>query len=269
MPMPAGTSSSSSCTTRLDDTSITDYRRRLLSPNTLPTVVGPKFDPRNWAFRSGTQGWVTSPTTEIADDLMALRMGMRHRWQTKRGMPGRRHIVDWLTIDTNLTWFPKSDRDNFSQDFGLFNYDARWHLGDRFTIVSDGAADFFSDGLKTVSGGILTNRPARGNAYLGVRSITGPITSNAVLANLNYRMSPKWLATARASLDLSDTGNIGQNYSITRIGESLLVTVGVYGNTGQDVVGVNFLVEPRFLPNLQLTRKTGIEVPPAGALGLE
>jgi hypothetical protein len=115
----------------------------------------------------------------------------------------------------------------------------------------------------------LMNRPSRLNAYLGVRSIDGPITSNAVLGNLNYRMSPKWLATATASLDLSDTGNIGQNYSITRIGESLLVTVGVYGNTGQDIVGVNFLVEPRFLPDLQLTHKTGIEVPPAGAFGLE
>jgi hypothetical protein len=253
----------------LNDTSITEYRRRLLSPNTLPTVIGPKFDPRSWAFRSGMQGWVTSPTTEIADDLMALRMGMRHRWQTKRGMPGRRHIIDWLTLDTNATWFPKADRDNFGQDFGLVNYDLRWHLGDRFTIVSDGAADFFGDGLRTVSGGVLMNRPTRGNAYLGVRGISGPITSNAVLGNFNYRMSPKWLATASASLDLSDSGNIGQGYSITRIGESLLVTVGIYGNTGQDVVGVNFLVEPRFLPNLQLTRKTGIEIPPAGAFGLE
>ena len=252
----------------LDDTSILDYRRRLLSP-VLPTVMGPKFDPRNWAFRSGAQGWVTSPATEIADDRMALRMGMRHRLQTKRGMPGRRHIVDWLTIDTHATWFPKSDRDNFGQDFGLLNYNARWHLGDRFTVVSDGAADFFTDGLKTISGGVLMNRPSRGNAYLGLRSISGPITSNAVLSNFNYRMSPKWLATATLSLDLSNTGNVGQNYSITRIGESLLVTVGVYGNTGQDIIGVNFLVEPRFLPNLQLTRRTGIEVPPAGAFGLE
>jgi hypothetical protein len=253
----------------LDDTSITEFRRRLLSPATLPTVMGEKYDPRNWAFRSGIQGGVTAPTTEVADDLMALRMGMRHRWQTKRGMPGTRHVVDWLTLDTNATWFPKSDRDNFGQDFGLVNYDLRWHLGDRFSILSDGAADFFSDGFKTISGGVLMNRPSRLNAYLGVRSIDGPITSNAVLGNLNYRMSPKWLATATASLDLSDTGNIGQSYSITRIGESLLVTVGVYGNTGQDIVGVNFLVEPRFLPDLQLTRKTGIEVPPAGAFGLE
>jgi len=60
----------------------------------------------------------------------------------------------------------------FGSEFGLFDYDVRWHLGDRFTIVSDGAADFFGHGLRMVSGGVLLNRPSRGNAYLGVRSIS-------------------------------------------------------------------------------------------------
>lgn len=253
----------------LDDTSITEFRRRLMSPGLAPTITDPKFDPRFWALRTGMQGWVTAPTTEIADDLLVLRMGMRHRLQTKRGVPGRRHIVDWLTLDMNAAWFPNANRDNFGQDIGLVDYDVRWHLGDRFTILSDGAADFFGDGLRTVSGGVLLNRPSRGNAYLGVRSIAGPLTSNALLGSFSYRMSPKWISTASASVDLSDTGNIGQTFSITRIGESLLVTVGVNVDRGKDNVGVNFLVEPRFLPNLGLTKMTGIEVPPAGAFGLE
>ena len=34
-------------------------------------------------------------------------------------------------------------------------------------------------------------------------------------------------------------------------------------------VGVHFLIEPRFLPNLNVTRRTGIEVPPPGVNGLE
>ena len=128
-----------------------------------PTITAPQFDSRFYALRTGLQGWVTSPSTEIADDLMTLRTGMRHRWQTKRGGPGRQHIVDWLMLDTNITYFPDQNRDNFGQDFGLFDYDMRWHLGDRFTIVSDGAADFFSEGLRMISGGVLLNRPTRGN----------------------------------------------------------------------------------------------------------
>ncbi len=253
----------------LDDISIIEMDRRLYGTALSPTISGDKTDARFYAFRSGIQGWVTSPTTEIADDLMAVRTGMRHRWQTKRGGPGRQHIVDWLTIDSNITYFPDANRDNFGQDFGLFDYDLRWHLGDRFTVVSDGAADFFGGGLRTIAGGVIINRPTRGNVYLGARSIGGPIESNALLASYSYRLSPKWISSAGISVDFSETGNIGQSISTTRIGESLLVTAGINSNTGQDNFGFQFMVEPRFLPKLNLTSRTGIEVPPAGAFGLE
>ena len=253
----------------LDDISIIEFRRRVFDPTLPPTIMDPKFLPTTYALRSGLQGWVTSPSTEIADDLMTLRAGMRHRWQTKRGAQGRQHIVDWLTVDSNLTWFPDQDRDNFGQEFGLFDYDIRWHVGDRFTIVSDGAADFFGHGLRMVSGGVLLNRPTRGNAYLGLRSISGPIDSNVLLASYNYRFSPKWISSAGIAIDFSDAGNIGQTFSITRIGESLLVSLGFNVDEAKDNVGVKFMVEPRFLPKLSLTGRTGIEVPPAGALGLE
>lgn len=253
----------------LDDISITEFRRRVFDPTLAPTITDPKFSPLTYALRSGLQGWVTSPSTEIADDLMTLRGGMRHRWQTKRGTPGREHIVDWLTIDSNLTWFPDQDRDNFGDNFGLFDYDLRWHLGDRFTIVSDGAADFFGQGLRMVSGGVLLNRPSRGNAYLGVRSISGPLTSNVLLASYNYRLSPKWISSASVAIDFSDAGNIGQSFSMTRIGESLNVGVGFNVDEAKDNVGFKFFVEPRVLSRLGLTRRTGIEVPPAGAYRLE
>jgi hypothetical protein len=206
---------------------------------------------------------------ELAEDQMALRAGMRHRWQTKRGAPGNQHIVDWLTLDANVTWFPEADRDNFGQDFGLFDYDLRWHVGDRFTIISDGAADFFSDGLMTASIGALLNRPTRGNAYLGFRTINGPIESNVLTGSYSYLLSEKWIATAGSSVDFSSAGNIGQAFSITRVGESLLVSAGVNVDASKDNVGFRLLIEPRFLPKKRLTALTGIDVPPAGAFGLD
>lgn len=253
----------------IDDTNITEFRRRFMSGGLPPTIVGPEFDPRQYAFRTGLQGWVTSPVSEIADDLMALRMGMRHRWQTKRGGPGRQHLVDWLTLDMNATYFPDQNRDNFGEEIGLVDYDVRWHLGDRFTVLSDGAADFFGDGLRTASAGVLLNRPSRGNAYLGFRTIDGPISSDVLLASYSYRLSPKWISTAGASYDFADERNIGQTFSMTRIGESMLVTLGFNVDTSKDNFGVRLMVEPRFLPKLRLTNQTGIDVPPAGAFGLE
>ena len=82
-------------------------------------------------------------------------------------------------------------------------------------------------------------------------------------------MSPKWVMSGSAAVDMSDTGNIGQTFSISRVGESLLVTMGVRVDSSKDNVSFQFLVEPRFLPKLQLTRLTGLEIPPAGAYGLE
>lgn len=253
----------------IDDTSIIEMLRRLQSGALPPTITGEKFDPRNYLFRNGIQGWVTSPSAEIVDDLMALRMGMRHRLQTKRGPVGNQHIVDWFTFDMNATLFPDPNRDNFGQEVGLIDYDMRWNIGDRFSIVSDGFADTFGDGLKTISGGVVLNRPTRGNAYVGVRSITGPITSNVVMGSYSYRLSEKWITTASAAYDFDSGGDIGETMTVTRIGESMLMTVGFNVDHSKNSVGVNFMLEPRFLPNLRVTKTTGIDIPPAGAMGLE
>ncbi len=266
----------------IDDDAIEEIRRLLFfspfggslagtsfNPVPSPSFVDPRFDPRFYLFRTGTQSWVSSPAAEIVDDLAVVRLGMRHRLQTKRGGPGREQIVDWLTFDSNLTYFPDSDRDNFGEDFGLADYDFRWHLGDRFTVVSDGAADFFADGLKTASGGVVVNRPEVGNAYLGYRSIRGPFTADVLTAAFNYRISPKWIGSATSTFDFAETGSIGQRVAFSRIGESLIATLGLNVDTSKNNVGVNFLVEPRFLPNLTVTKQTGIYVPPTGYYGLE
>jgi hypothetical protein len=152
---------------------------------------------------------------------------------------------------------------------GLLDYDLRWHLGDRFSILSDGYAETFGDGLRTASLGVLLNRPMKGNAYLGVRTFGGIIDSNVVNATVNYRISPKWIGSAGASFEIGGSGNISQSLAFSRIGESLIGTLGASYDESKDNVGVSFLLEPRFLPNLSVTRKTGIEVPPAGAFGLE
>ena len=167
----------------------------------------------------------------------------------------------------NATYFPDADRDNFGQELGLMDYDLRWHLGDRFTVLSDGFADVFGDGLKTVSGGVLINRPTLGNGYVGLRTINGPVTSNVLLGSFSYRLSEKWITTAGAAYDFANDGNIGQTFTVTRIGESMLVTLGVNVDASKGNVGFNFLIEPRFLPKLRLTQTTGIDVPPAGAWG--
>jgi hypothetical protein len=256
----------------LDDDSVEFFRRRYFF-DTFGGMAGGdvplKFDERNFAFRSGLQSWVAGPSTEIADDLLAARLAVRQRWQTKRGLPGRERIVDWVVLDIEGTVFPEGDRDNFGEEAGMLDYDFRWHVGDRLTLLSDGFADLFADGLRTFSVGGVMSRPGVGRVYLGYRSIEGPLTSNIITGSLSYRMSEKWIFTAGAAYDLGPTGNIGQTIAVTRIGESALMRIGLNVDESRDNVGVQLAIEPRFLPRGRLGDVGGVNIPPAGALGLE
>jgi hypothetical protein len=255
---------------KLDDDSTEAFRRRFLAGTFMgfPTIPL-RFDERYVALRNGMQSWVTAPSTEIADDLMKVNAGVRQRWQTKRGLPGQERIVDWIVLDVQASYFPKSDRDNFGQEFGLLDYDFRWHIGDRVTLLSDGFADVFADGLRTVSlGGVIT-RPARGSVYLGARSIEGPISSTILSGSVNYRSSEKWIMSAGAAVDFGRTGNIGQSFALTRIGESALIRIGINVDASRGNVGGSFMIEPRFLPSGRLGYVAGVQIPPAGAYGLE
>jgi hypothetical protein len=116
---------------------------------------------------------------------------------------------------------------------------------------------------------VLLNRPASGNAYLGLRTFGGLIDSNVINSTLNYRMSPKWIGSAAASFEIGGSGNNSQSIGFTRIGESLNVGLNANYDQSKDNIGFGLLIEPRILPNSQLSRRTGIEVPPAGAYFLE
>jgi len=252
----------------VDDDSIEAFRNRIAT-TTFNGTIPTQFDERYFAMRTGLARWVASPSTEIADDLTAMRVGLRQRWQTKRGLPGERRIIDWIVLDTNATWFPDDVRDNFGEPFGLVDYDFRWHVGDRLTFLSDGFFDFFDQGAQLVTVGAFLERPPRGNLYMGFRDLEGPIKSRVILASYSYRMSPKWISSMGTAVDVAGNGNIGQYLALTRVGESLLVSVGANFDASKDNFGVNLAVEPRFLPRTRLGNIAGAQIPVAGAYGLE
>ncbi|QDU98035.1 hypothetical protein Pla8534_58960 [Lignipirellula cremea] len=255
----------------LDDDSQEAFRRRYFfddfggGPGNIPI----KFDERYFALRSGMQGNVTAPSAEIADDLFLAKFGVRQRWQTRRGLPGQERVVDWIVLDIDAIFYPKPDRDNFGASVGMIDYDFKWHVGDRLTILSDGYMDTFDDGLRTISIGGLLNRPGVGRIYVGARSIEGPISSSILSGSFSYRMSEKWIATAGGSYDFGPTGNIGQTLAFTRIGESYLLRLGLNVDVSRGNVGLAFAVEPRFLPSSRLGNIGGVQIPPAGVMGLE
>jgi hypothetical protein len=171
-------------------------------------------------------------------------------------------------LDVEGLFYPEADRDNFGQEIGPVNYDARWHIGDRLTLLSDGYFDFFAQGLRTFSLGGAMSRPGRSQYVLNLRSIEGPIDATVVSSSVNYLLSPKWIVNYGSSIDFSETGNIGQVGNIVRVGESFLVSLGFNYDAGRDNFGVRFAIEPRFLTS-RLGMVGGQPIPPVGAFGLE
>ncbi len=266
---------------QLDDDAINQYRRNIPywdygaprgagypTPLTAPFIFGPdnKYDPRSYAVRRGMGSWVTGPT-EIVNDLTAFRLAARQRWQTKRGPIGNRRIIDWITLDIDGELFPV-DSQNFGQAMGLWQYDFRWHVGDRTTVLSTADVDFFNNGQQLYTFGALLNRTPRGSFYIGFNQFGGPISAAVLTGSYTYRMSPKWASSFGSAIDLTGR-NIGQNFQLVRIGESFLMTFGFNVDYSRNNVGMTFNLEPRFLSRTQFASRRGMDIPVAGAYGLE
>ncbi len=264
---------------QIDDDAINQYRRNIPywdygavpgqpTPLAAPFIFGQdnKYDPRTYAVRRGMASWVTGPT-EIANDLTAFRVAARQRWQTKRGPIGNRRIIDWITFDVDGEFFPTTSQ-NFGQVMGLWQYDFRWHVGDRTVVLSTADVDFFTGGQQLYTFGALLNRTPRGSFYIGFNQFGGPINASVLMGSYTYRMSPKWASSFGSAIDLTGR-NIGQNFQLVRIGEAFLMTFGFNVDYSRNNVGVTFNLEPRFLSRTQFASRRGIDIPVAGAYGLE
>ncbi len=252
----------------LDDNAQEQFRSRFITED-FGGVLPAQFDPRTYAFRQGFQRLVASPSDVIADDLQQVSFGLHQRWQTKRGLPGRERIADLLQFDVDTYIFPKEDRDNFGEALGPTTYDMLYHVGDRVTLLSDGYFDFFDNGLRSISAGVRSSRPGVGDVYLGLLSLEGPISSTVLRGSMDYRLNEKWIIAAGTIYDFGSTGNVGQTIGLTRIGESMLLRVGLNVDKGRNNVGIGFAIEPRFWPSPKLGRIGGQLIPPPGVEGLE
>ena len=235
---------------QIDDWQIQEFRRRY-SVTTFDGSIPLRFDERYYAIRQGLlAGNVTSPSPELADDLQLVRLGWNNRWQTKRGPAGNRRVVDWIKFDAGLNLYP-NDEENFGEVPGLLDYDASWLVGDRFAVLSSGLYDVWGTGQKITRVGFQRRRPGLSSVYLGVDRLYGPIDSTYLNFAVAYRTSEKWGVGFNASYDLSEGRNVGQNLTVSRVGESFVVTVEATRNESQDNWGLNLQIEPIFLFDLE------------------
>jgi lipopolysaccharide export system protein LptA len=229
------------------DQTLRDFRpvQTLFNPGAAAYLTSSNlFNPQNYAIRR-----LIDTNIDTLDTIDVLQLAINQRWQTKRGFPGNEHVVDWMTLNIGVSIFPHSQRDNYGNTFGIFEYDWTWNIGDRTALTSSGWFEPFNGGPRAFDLGVVINRPDTTNFYLGYRQID-PLNSKAVIGSVTYPLSAKYAMTASTVWDF---GNHISSYSIflSRMGTDVMVNFGVSYNSTVNTFGIAFEV----LPNL--TRPTG------------
>ena len=232
----------------LDHWSVDDFRRRYVFTNSAfgGGAIPNRFDPRYYALRSGLASNVTAGNMEIADDMQMFRLGMTHRFQTKRGSVGNRHILDWITVSSHVNLYPQSDQ-NHGQGAGLLDYDVLWHVGDRFSLFSEGLYDFFDGGQNLTRIGGVWNRPDRGSFSLMLDQFSGIVERTYLSLNVGYAMNEKYSMSYTTSYDLREGQNVGHNFMFARTGESFRLLVGAVYSEALSEWSFSLGLEPVFL----------------------
>jgi hypothetical protein len=230
---------------QFEDNAQERFRERFLT-NTFNGTLPPQFDPRFYAVRSQAATSVSAPYNELVDSQQALRLGLSQRLQTKVGPPDRQRVKDWMTLDLGVTYFPDPNRDDFGQNFGLFNAHYSWNVGDRTTLIADSMYDFFDGGQQWWNIGILSQRSFRGSVYVGVQQVKGASLDSQILTgSYSYAMSPKWVSTMSASYDIAQNQSRGESITITRVGEWMMFHFGANYDWSKNNASFLFSVEPK------------------------
>ena len=79
-----------------------------------------------------------------------------------------------------------------------------------------------------------------------------------------YRMSPKWVSMASASFDIAGLGMVGNQITLTRVGESFLTSLSFSYNKYLNNFSFGYMLEPRFLAMTRSGNVGSAQVPLAG-----
>lgn len=224
---------------------ITPMQSMLVSgPAGLALQNSPVYDPQLYAIRRAMLNAV-----DTMDDIDVLQLDWRQRLQTKRGYPGEEHEVDLVTLDTSISYFPQSSRDDFGHPWAFAEWDFLWNVGDRVSVTSTGWMEPYNGGSRYWTVGAYFNRPDRTNYYIGYRQ-TDPLNSRAVTAAIGYQLSSRYFLNGSASYDFGIGQAMSNSLSLTRVGTDLSVTLGITYNSLVNNFGFTFMIMPNLFAAL-------------------
>jgi hypothetical protein len=231
----------------IDDDAQERFQERLVQ-NTFGGILPIQFDPRLYALRTGAGLSVTTPDNEILDDQQFLNLAIHQRLQTKVGPPDKQRIRDWMVLDLSATYFPDPGRDDFGAPWGLLTGHYTWNISQRTSVLANAEYDTFPGGEQLWNVGIMSQRSERGSVYLGLAQVKGDfgvLDSDILTTSYSYQMSTKWISTVSTAYDLGEHRNVGQSFTVTRVGLDFIINVAGSYDVSTGNVSFAVSIEPR------------------------
>jgi hypothetical protein len=203
---------------------------------------------------------IYDPNVDAVNDVQAVQVALRQRWQTKRGGPGRWRSVDFFTLDLYGDFFANQPDPRFRDpvDFrGLyfsslpeaslprnsFNADATWRLSDTTAILADASENLDRMKFATGSIGLAMQRGDRLSFFLGNRYIAD-LDSNITSVEVNYELTRKYSISASESFNFSQHKSVYYTATLYRKFDRFQAGVQVYYDQSTNQSGVGFSLLP-------------------------
>jgi len=208
---------------------------------------------------------------EGIDEVDGVTVGVRQRWQTKRGQGDRRRAVDLVTWDLEVGLFNNAESDEITNGYTSFtrpensisqNYVNSlliWRINDATALVSDANFDINDGELDVFNASLVVDRTPRLSYLLGYRFIEES-NSNLLGFGANYKISEKYAVAVREEFDMARGRTADFTVGLVRKFPRWFVILAFDLDEGEDDIGLTMSLVPEGLPRAALgsRRFTGL-----------
>ena len=204
--------------------------------------------------------FVYDPEVDAVNDIEAVQLALRQRWQTKRGGPGRWRSVDFFALNLYGNFYGNQPENRFRAptDFrGLFYYsnpeasparnsanaDATWRISDTTAVLSDVEENLDKSRLATASLGVAVQRGDRMTYFVGTRYIAD-LHSNVATIEAEYQLDRKYTFALSESLDLAQNKDVYYTFALTRNFDNFAVSIRAFYDQSTNDKGFSFGLQP-------------------------
>ncbi len=208
--------------------------------------------------RDSTELYPFDEAVEEIDEVDGVALGVRQRWQTKRGGESTRRTVDFLTLDTEVGVFNDAKSDEITNGFTSFsrpehsitqnylNSSLIWRVNDRTALLSELNYDLNDGEVDILNVSLAVERSPRLSYLLGYRFIEES-DSELFAFDVNYRLTEKHTLAVRELYDFAEGRTEDFTIALIRKFPRWFVALSFALDEPEDDFGVSMSVWPEGL----------------------